>query len=130
MNYVYNDGGRAAAGYKGKAGDCVARAITIATGGDYKTIYKKIAAANKDFGYAASARNGVHKSVSGPLLKSLGFVWHAAPKFVGRKARCSDLPAGIVIAKQAHHLVAVINGVPHDTFDSTNKMVYGYWRIA
>ena len=27
-----NDGGRAAAGYKGQAGDCVVRSIAIATG--------------------------------------------------------------------------------------------------
>ncbi len=30
MTYVYHDGGRAAAGYKGYAGDCVVRALTIA----------------------------------------------------------------------------------------------------
>jgi hypothetical protein len=28
--WVYDDGGRADAGFKGKAGDCVARAIAIA----------------------------------------------------------------------------------------------------
>ena len=32
MRHVYNDGGRKAAGYKGDAGDCVARAIAIASG--------------------------------------------------------------------------------------------------
>ena len=31
MKWVYDDGGRAAAGYKGKTGDCVARAIAIAS---------------------------------------------------------------------------------------------------
>jgi len=30
MRHVYNDGGRKACGYKGDAGDCVARAIAIA----------------------------------------------------------------------------------------------------
>ena len=32
MRHAYNDGGREAAGYKGDAGDCVARAIAIAFG--------------------------------------------------------------------------------------------------
>ena len=32
MRHVYNDGGRKACGYKGDAGDCVARAIAIASG--------------------------------------------------------------------------------------------------
>jgi hypothetical protein len=32
MRHVYNDGGREATGYEGDAGDCVARAIAIASG--------------------------------------------------------------------------------------------------
>ena len=30
MEFNFNDGGRAKAGYKGRTGDCVARAIAIA----------------------------------------------------------------------------------------------------
>jgi len=40
-----NDGGRAAAGYKGQAGDCVVRSIAIATGMPYQKfmmIYLKL----------------------------------------------------------------------------------------
>ena len=36
-------------------------------------------------------------------------------------------PKGSVIAKQARHLVAVIDGVANDTLDCAHKMVYGYW---
>jgi hypothetical protein len=32
MTFVYDDGGRSAAGFKGKTGDCVTRAIAIGTG--------------------------------------------------------------------------------------------------
>ena len=35
--FHYNDGGRTAAGYRGKARDCAARAIAIATGRPTKT---------------------------------------------------------------------------------------------
>ncbi len=31
MDFLCDDGGRAAAGYKGRAADCVVRAIAIAT---------------------------------------------------------------------------------------------------
>ena len=34
-----NDGGRKAAGYKGKAGDCVVRSIAIATNLSYIKVY-------------------------------------------------------------------------------------------
>ena len=91
MSYIFNDGGRAEAGYKGTAGDCGARAMAIALGISYKDAYKEIAQVNKDMGFAKSARNG------------------------------------IIIARQARHFVAVKDGVPHDIWNCTNKMVYGYW---
>ena len=34
IDYRYDDGGREAAGYRGKTGDCVVRAIAICTGED------------------------------------------------------------------------------------------------
>lgn len=128
MKYQYSDGGRAEAGYKGKTGDCVTRAIAIATGKPYKEIYKLLSERNKIAFGVSSARNGVHKIVYESVLKELGFLWHKAPVFAERKARSYDMPKDkIVIARMAHHLCAVVNGVAHDSFDSTNKMVYGYW---
>ena len=50
QNFIYNDGGRKAAGYKGLAGDCGARAISIALSMDYKEAYKLLANANKNLG--------------------------------------------------------------------------------
>ena len=126
MTFKYNDGGRKAAGFKGLTGDCGARAMAIALGLDYKAVYKELAQANADNGRAKSARNGINKDIYSEVLKRYGWVWCQAPKFIGRKARCSDL-TGTVIAKQAHHFVAVIDGVSNDSWDSTHKMVYGYW---
>ena len=48
-NYKYNDGGRADAGYKGKAGDCVVRAIAIATGLPYQEVYDGLKVANQEY---------------------------------------------------------------------------------
>lgn len=126
MTYKYNDGGRKAAGYKGVAGDCGARALAIASGMEYRRAYKLIADANKSAGFAKSARDGVHKHVYSEVLASIGYKWVPAPKFAGRKARCSDL-SGTVIARMAGHYAAVIDGVPQDIFDCSHKMVYGYW---
>jgi len=44
-----NDGGRAAAGYKGKAGDCVVRSIAIVTNLPYQKIYDDLYKANEEF---------------------------------------------------------------------------------
>lgn len=39
MTFQFDDGGRAAAGYKGTTGDCACRAIAIASGRPYQEIY-------------------------------------------------------------------------------------------
>jgi hypothetical protein len=141
MKYQYNDGGRKQAGFKGTAGDCGARAMAIALGLDYTAVYKELAQANADNGRAKSARNGIMKDVYNEVLKRHGWVWVSAPTFkvlegyknsegkvlFGRKAKCSDMPSGTVIARQAGHYVAVIDGIAHDIWDCTHKMVYGYW---
>jgi hypothetical protein len=101
--------------------------MAIALQLDYKQVYKEISQANADNGRSKSARNGVMKDTYAEVLKRYGWVWHKAPTFEGRKARCSDMPKGRVIAKQAGHFVAVIDGIVHDTWNSTGRMVYGYW---
>ena len=127
MNYKHNDGGREAAGYKGTAGDCGARAMAIALQLDYKSVYKELSQANADNGRSKSARSGIMKDTYTEVLKRHGWIWMKAPTFEGRKARCSDMPKGRVIAKQAKHFVAVIDGVANDSWNCTGRMVYGYW---
>lgn len=126
-HYRFNDGGRADAGLKGKARDCVVRSVAIASGLPYKEVYSALAARNAQMTGKRTARDGLHKAVYEQYLRELGFHWVAAPKIDGRKARVYDLPKGAVIARQAHHLVAVIDGVANDVFDCTEKMVYGFW---
>ena len=41
IDFKYNDGGRAEAGYKGDTGDCVTRAIAIAAELPYKEVYNR-----------------------------------------------------------------------------------------
>lgn len=130
MDYRYNDGGRAAAGYKGKAGDCAVRAVCIALDKPYRETYRELARLNSLATGMRSVRNGMYKETLDRYLSALGWHWHAAPKFSGRKAKASDMPAGIVIARQAHHFVAVVDGIAQDIFNSSNKMVYGYWAKA
>lgn len=127
-NYVYHDGGTSEVGYKGVTGDCSVRAICIALKSPYKETYKKLANMNAAIGGKKSVRHGLPKELMSGYLKSQGWVWKSSPKFTGRKAKPKDMPSGVVIAQQSGHYVAVIDGVPFDIFDSSNKMVYGYWQ--
>ncbi len=62
-----NDGGRAAAGYKGKAGDCVVRSIAIVTNLPYQNIFDFLYNSNEEFSTTSRtllARSLIQKNYS------------------------------------------------------------------
>ena len=137
MEYKYNDGGRAEAGYKGYTGDCVVRAISIATEIPYQEVYDNL---NEYIGSLRqtkrikgnSSRTGISKKVSREYLKGLGWEW-IPTMFIGSGCkvhlRKEELPTGTIIAKLSKHLVAIIDGVIQDTGDCSRngtRCVYGY----
>lgn len=76
LPFKQDDGGRADAGYKGTTGDCVTRAIAIATGLDYQTVYDAIneeaqherpGARRGNNTKRSSARTGVYKGTSSAI---------------------------------------------------------------
>lgn len=137
MTFQFNDGGRAAAGYKGQAGDCVTRAIAIITGLSYQEVYDKINHAckttRKKKSTGSSARTGVAKSLSRKLLAEMGYQF-TPTMGIGTGCRvhlrADELPAGRIICQLSGHLVAVIDGVIYDTYDCSRggtRCVYGYY---
>jgi len=142
MRFQFNDGGRAAAGYKGATRDCVCRAIAIVTVLPYRQVYEtlneaaKAERAGRRRRGKSSACNGVYKATYRRLLESEGF------KFIptmgigtGCKVHLRDgeLPMGRLIVAVSRHLVAVIDGVIHDTHDPSRggvRCVYGYYVKA
>lgn len=137
--YIYNDGGRADAGFKGTAGDCVTRAIAITTGKPYKEVYDRLAHGNATKTGTKSARNGIctkHKWFQ-DYMRELGFVW-TPTMTIGSgcqvHARQDELPqTDRLILKLSKHYAAWINGTLHDTHDCTRagtRCVYGYWKYT
>lgn len=144
MQFVKDDGGREAAGFKGSAGDCVARSVAIASGRPYTEVYAALAKgtgaqrATKTKGKRpASARNGVNtkRQWFKDYMAALGFEW--VPTMAigsGCKVhlRAAELPSGRIIAAVSGHYVALIDGVIHDTHDPSRggtRCVYGYWAF-
>jgi hypothetical protein len=136
MTWVYNDGGRAAAGFKGSTGDCVTRSIAIAAGRDYRVIYDELnyeISMTLDASSTSSSRTGVSRKAYEPYLLSLGFDFVPTMK-IGSGCtvhlRADELPSGIIIARCSKHLCAVIDGTIHDTHDPSRdgtRCVYGYY---
>ena len=141
MEFEYNDGGREAAGFKGKTGDCVTRAIAIAAQLPYQEVYAALSEGSKNQRVTkhsprkASARNGV--SVKRKWFKEYMSAqgWVYVPTMtIGSGCRVhlrsDELPQGRLVVQVSKHYTAVIDGVIHDTYDCSRdgtRCVYGYW---
>lgn len=157
MPFKVDDGGRAAAGFKGSAGDCVARAIAIVAELPYAEVYAALAKgtgaqrrSKRTTKRSASARNGINtrRKWFQDYMSSLGFQWVPTMQ-IGSGCTvhlvAGELPAGRLIVSVSKHYTAVIDGVVHDTFDpqrttieigvkngepyrkTFERCVYGYW---
>lgn len=145
MQVIITDGGKSKAGYKVKSGDCVVRAIAIASELPYQQVYEALEGYNRiaSLGRSrvakklqkrgSSPRNGNFKESYEMYLQSLGFAW-VPTMFVGQGCkvhlRSEELPGGRIIASVSKHLVAVIDGVIHDNHDCSRngtRCVYGYY---
>ena len=139
MELIVTDGGRQAAGFKGNAGDCVVRAVAIASEQPYQIVYDALGEGcrtqRNTKGRKASARDGVNvkRKWFKDYMASLGFEWFPTMGIgTGCKVHLHDgeLPAGRLIVSVSKHYTAVINGVIHDAFDpqrNGKRCVYGYW---
>lgn len=140
MPFVYDDGGRAAAGFKGVTGDCVVRAIAIATREPYREIYDELSQRgrtvkpSKQAKPVPSVRHGVFPKVYKPFIESLGFTWTPTMGIgTGTTVHLNPAelpPTGRHIIRCSKHLVALIDGRIHDIADHSRggfRAVYGYW---
>lgn len=129
MKVVITDGGRAAAGYSGKAGDCVARSIAIVAGLPYSVVYDRLAIGtgtqrkskrSTPRGFTAAKGINVRRKWFKDYMTELGFVWTPTMGIgTGCKVHLADgeLPMGRLVVAVSKHYTAVIDGVIHDTHD-------------
>jgi hypothetical protein len=143
--YNYNDGGRSQAGFKGDAGDCLVRAIAIATDTPYQKIYDLVNSYGKkerpkkswrNIKRKSSARTGVYKDTARKIFADLGWVW-VPTMTIGSGCKvhlkAEELPSGKIVCNVSKHYTAVVDGIINDTFDCSRggeRCVYGYWKSA
>jgi hypothetical protein len=153
--WIEDDGGRETSGIanaarrKDRTGDCVTRAIAIATGKPYLEVHTALTAATVRHVYSDESKfgkwqrrhggvctydadHGCPNGAYGPYLESLGWKF-TSTKDQKVRLRADELPLGRLVVEIRRHLVAVIDGVIHDTYDSGGAgrvRVKGYWRAA
>lgn len=140
--WIYNDGGRSLAGFRGSARDCVTRSISIASGMEYRQVYDDLNKLAKtedlvaDWQRRSSSRLGVFQRTWYRYLRNLGWRWVQT----GPPSRLpvvyltsSDLPTGTLIVSLKNHMTVMRDGVIYDTFDcreSGAKCVHGFWKTG
>ncbi|MCA9186781.1 MAG: DUF2786 domain-containing protein [Pirellulaceae bacterium] len=113
MEFVWHDGGRAACGFVGQAGDCVTRSVAIVTGDKYRDVYDRMAQLG-----GSTPRSGVRVSVMRQYLAERN--WNVTD-WDGRWA--SQLPEGALLLNfeplgrsRTGHISCVIDRVLYDTW--------------
>lgn len=138
--FVFDDGGREAAGYRGTTGDCAVRAIAITTGHPYQQVYDGINAASAlerpRNRRRSNARTGVWPKAITRYLEPHGWMW-VPTMTVGAgttvHVRADELPGGPLVLRLSKHYAAMLDGVVHDLDDPSRggtRAVYGYWMPA
>ena len=124
MNFITNSGNRERY-YKGtKEGDCVPRAIAIATETDYKLVWEELCDISKPLGLFPNS-----KTVFETYLKNRGW----------KNVKCSKpfpqikllkLKQAVVYCKAGYgtHLTSIVNGNLNDTWDCRDRLAYSYWE--
>lgn len=114
-----------------KVGDCVKRAITIATGKDYMDVQRELNKLKKTTGCQKfnDTKNFKYYLEKILLCPKLSF-----PAEKG-KGRMNGLlfaikhPTGTFVLRMAGHICCCKDGVINDTWDCLEKCVYNAWEV-
>ncbi|MBS4040381.1 MAG: hypothetical protein KGZ81_07240 [Flavobacteriales bacterium] len=107
-------------------GDCVFRAISIATGKSWLEVYDELTALGRE---ALAPPND--KRVFVPYLDKIGTrlpVMTNGKRLTARQVAL--LSRDTYVVQVANHVVAVSGGKVKDTWDSGEKSAYVIWKIA
>ena len=111
-----------------QAGDCVVRAIAIATQRSWQDVYADLCKQGRRMCDMPSSN-----SVWGTFLKEEGFRQFLLPEScasgVTVRACCDRYPEGIFIIGTGNHAVAVIDGDYYDSWDSGDEVPSYFWEI-
>ena len=113
-------------------GDCVIRALCTAMEKSYETVYRELLESALKTGYSIASTENFSR-----YLKANGWEKQPQPrkgdntKYTGKEF-CDMLQTynknnRLVANIGGHHVVAIIKGKVHDTWNSTNGCIGNYW---
>lgn len=110
-----------------RVGDCVVRALSIASGKDWERVYIELAIHGFTMGDMPTSN-----AVWGSYLADSGYSRYAIPNTCPAcytvSDFCADNPHGTFILGTGSHAVAVIDGDYYDAWDSGDEVPIFFWR--
>lgn len=109
---------------KSRVGDCPVRALCMATGKDWNTVFLALSA----FAYSDKDMPSAN-SVWGKYLRSQGFRRHLVDEDENYTVAdfCRDHPQGTYILAIDGHVVCAVDGFYYDSWDSGQEIPIYYW---
>ena len=113
---------------KDEYGDCVIRSFTKVTGKEWETVFDELVPIARELQCMPNSKASYTR-----YLTTNGFTYHGISNAKGTKRPtvdrfAKDHPKGKYVLVVANHLVAVVDGIYYDTWDSGYKSLYGYWE--
>ena len=113
--------------YGSNVGDCVIRALSLATGKDWESTFIELAIVGFELGDMPSANH-----VWGEYLKKHGFrrtiIPNTCPSCYTVKDFCADHPVGLYVLATGSHVVTALDGNYYDSWDSGNEVPVYVWE--
>jgi len=111
-----------------QTGDCVIRAIAVATGRSWRETYRELARMGEIQGDLPNSN-----AVWGMFLRREGakqfLLPEECPECITVRAFCERYPDGVYVIGTGSHAVAVIDGDYYDSWDSGAEVPTYFWRV-
>ena len=109
-------------------GECVIRALTKVINKEWRQVFDDLIPMAREFQCMPNSKPCFEK-----YLMNNGFVYHGISNKSGSKRPTVEgfvkqHKKGTFFLRVAHHVVAAVDGVYYDTWDSGYKSLYGYWE--
>ena len=110
-----------------QTGDCVVRAIAIATNRSWRETYQQLCRVGE-----IECEMPSSNYVWGLVLKAQGYeqflLPETCPRCVTVRAFCEMYPEGVYVIGTGNHAVTVIDGDYYDSWDSGNEVPTYFWK--
>ena len=111
-----------------QTGDCVIRAVAIATDQSWRETYRDLCEEGERCGDLPNSN-----PVWGNYLRKHGarqfLLPETCPTCISVRAFCDRYPEGVYVIGTGEHAVAVIDGDHYDSFDSGEMTPTYFWRV-